>query len=486
MPNTPTPLPVRKTSSAARTRSTESDASRNLIRSREAISRTVARVTPGSAPSYVGGVTKAPSETVNRFRAVVSTTLPFSFNRIASNAPSASASRRATDSAVRPIDLHWLSDPEIRRADVATWRAGSGGISGRLRVVIVAEPFVVARSPAVIVIRRSPSAIPFSSPSFRAPFRRSGSDQGLTIRRVSRLLASRAKCALSRNGAPRWIRIVSKQPSPYAKPRSRIGMRASSSGTTVPSSQAKAVRGHLHAVLREGLRVTAELVERLLVLRLRIGVRDDAAADGEVRRRTNDGRGADRDVPVEGAVPRDVPEGPGVHAAAVGLEALDDLHRARLWRPGDRAAGKSRADEAGDRDVRPEAPTDDALEVVHVREGPQAPQHRNVDAPEVADLPEIVPLEVDDHHVLGGVRLARSEFVREGAVFRGRPASGPRPLDRPCLDVPPADAEEPLRARGQDAVVARVEVPAERRRRPRTQTLVRRLRRAVDREGESM
>src|SRR6266571_678886 len=129
------------------------------------------------------------------------------------------------------------------------------------------------------------------------------------------------------------MRIVSKQPSPYAKPRSRIGMRASSSGTTAPSSHAKAVRGHLHAVLREGLRVTAELVERLLILRLRIGVRHDPAADGEVGGRTDHSRGADRDVPVEGAVPRDVPESPGVHAPAVGLEAPDDLHRARFGAP---------------------------------------------------------------------------------------------------------------------------------------------------------
>src|SRR5207247_10881125 len=131
----------------------------------------------------------------------------------------------------------------------------------------------------------------------------------------------RARGASSRTGAPPGMRIVSKQPSPYAKPRSRIGMRASSSGTTAPSSHAKAVRGHLHAVLREGLRVTAELVERLLVLRLRIGIGDDAAADGEVRRRADDGRGADRDVPIERAVPREVSAGAGVHAPAVGLEA---------------------------------------------------------------------------------------------------------------------------------------------------------------------
>src|SRR6266446_1045149 len=104
-------------------------------------------------------------------------------------------------------------------------------------------------------------------------------DEGDSIRRISRLCRNRVKCASSRNGAPRRMRIVSKQPSPYKYPRFRIGMRASSSETTAPSIHAKAVRGHLHAVARQGLRVPAELVERLLVFRLRIGVRDDSAAD---------------------------------------------------------------------------------------------------------------------------------------------------------------------------------------------------------------
>ncbi len=107
-------------------------------------------------------------------------------------------------------------------------------------------------------------------------------------------------------------------------------------------------------------------------------------------------------------------------------------------------------------------------------------------APEIADLPEIVALEVDDHHVLRGVLLAPSQFVGERTVLRGRSSPGSRPLDRPRLDVPPADAEETLRARGEDAVVARVEIRAERRRRPRAQTLVRRLRRAVNRKGEAV
>src|SRR2546426_7248101 len=94
---------------------------------------------------------------------------------------------------------------------------------------------------------------------------------------------------------------------------------ASSSGIRTPSNHAEAVWGHLHAVLREGLRMSAELVERLPILRLWVRVGDDAAADREVGRLANDRRGADRDVPIERAVPGDVADRAGVHAAAVRL-----------------------------------------------------------------------------------------------------------------------------------------------------------------------
>src|SRR5881409_4038191 len=111
------------------------------------------------------------------------------------------------------------------------------------------------------------------------------------MRRTSKADRSRSKCASIRKGAPRWIRIVSKHPSPYRNPRLWIETRASSSGTRTPSSHA------------EALRMSAELVERLPILRLRVRVRHDAAADREVGRLADDSRGADRDVPIDRAIP---------------------------------------------------------------------------------------------------------------------------------------------------------------------------------------
>src|SRR5713226_5566567 len=119
------------------------------------------------------------------------------------------------------------------------------------------------------------------------------------MRRTSRPPRNLSRCASTRNGAPPWMRIVSKHPSPYRKPRFRIETRASSSGIRSPSSHAKAVRGHLHAVLREGLRVSAELVEGLPILRLRVRIGDDTAADCEVGRLADHRSGTNRDVPID-------------------------------------------------------------------------------------------------------------------------------------------------------------------------------------------
>src|SRR2546427_726096 len=101
--------------------------------------------------------------------------------------------------------------------------------------------------------------------------------------------------------------------------------------------------------------------------------------------------------------------------------------------------------------------------MMHVRECAETLQERHMDAAELTHLAEVVPFQVDDHHVLRGVFLAREEFPREALVLCGRSTSGPSPLDRTGLDVPAADAEEPFRTRRKQAVVSRLEESAERR-----------------------
>src|SRR2546426_11935971 len=106
--------------------------------------------------------------------------------------------------------------------------------------------------------------------------------------------------------------------------------------------------------------------------------------------------------------------------------------------------------------------------MMHVRECAETLQERHVHAAELAHLAEVVPFQVDNHHVLRGVFLAREEFPREALVLCGRSTSGPSPLDRTGLDVPPADAEEPSRTRRNQAVVPRPEESADLRWRARS------------------
>src|SRR5437867_13080507 len=124
--------------------------------------------------------------------------------------------------------------------------------------------------------------------------------------------------------------------------------------------------------------------------------------------------------------------------------------------------------------------------MMYVRECAEALQERHMDAAELTHLAEVVPLQVDDHHVLRGVFLAREEFPREALVLRGRSTSGPSPLDWARLDVPTADAAEPFRARRQEVVVSGVEEAPEGRGRARPEALVRGRRRPSQREGEAM
>src|SRR5881296_3486288 len=105
----------------------------------------------------------------------------------------------------------------------------------------------------------------------------------------------------------------------------------------------------------------------------------------------------------------------------------------------------------------PEAPSHDALEMMHVRERAQMFQERHMDTAELANFPKVVPLKVDDYHVLGGVLLAREGFAGEAFVLDRRLTAGPRALDRTGLDLGAADSEEPFGARRQQAVVARLE-----------------------------
>src|SRR5207247_9209080 len=128
----------------------------------------------------------------------------------------------------------------------------------------------------------------------------------------------------------------------------------------------------------------------------------------------------------------------------------------------------------------------DALEMMTVRERAQMFQERHMDTAELANFPEVVPLQVDDHHVLGGVLLARQEFAGAAFVLDRRSTAGPRALDRTGLDLPAADSEEPFGARRQQAVVPGLEECSKGRRGSRPEALVRGRGRSSYRKRDAM
>src|SRR5207247_10211690 len=73
-----------------------------------------------------------------------------------------------------------------------------------------------------------------------------------------------------------------------------------------------------------------------------------------------------------------------------------------------------------------------------------------------------------------------------GAVLRRVARARSGPLDRPRLDLSSSDSKKPFRACGEEPMVARVEVAAEARRRPRAQPRVRVLGGPADREDDPM
>src|SRR5262249_49328819 len=148
-------------------------------------------------------------------------------------------------------------------------------------------------------------------------------------------------------------------------------------------------------------------------------VPDDAAAYPEVDLPVHDREGADREREVEVAVRVDAAERTHRRAATDRLERRDELERAALRTAGDGAARKHGFEQLAQANLGPQLALDRRDEMCDAGELALDEQLRPVDAPGDADAREVVPLEVDDHHVLGRV-LRRLD----------RDAGGTRPLDR--------------------------------------------------------
>ena len=89
-------------------------------------------------------------------------------------------------------------------------------------------------------------------------------------------------------------------------------------------------------------------------------------------------------------------------------------------------------------------------EVHHVRIALERHVLRHPHRTELADAPEIVAPEVDQHDVLGSLLLVALELLRHAKVFVFVGAARPRAGNRVRLGASPFDADEHLRRRADD------------------------------------
>ncbi len=193
------------------------------------------------------------------------------------------------------------------------------------------------------------------------------------------------------------------------------------------------------------------LAERFSVLRLRVGVGDDAGAGLEEDLPVPDQHRPDRDAEIHVAVVAEVPHGAAVRPPAGGLQLRDDLHRPDLRRPGQGPRREGRPEDVEAVLLRCELRLDVRDEVHDVGVALHRHQLADLDASDPGDPPEVVPAQVDEHDVLRPLLGVLQELVGEPPVLLFVLPPPPRPGDGLELRDPLLEADHDLR-RGADEV----------------------------------
>src|SRR5207237_4684515 len=171
-----------------------------------------------------------------------------------------------------------------------------------------------------------------------------------------------------------------------------------------------------------------------LALGIRVG--HDPAARVVAYRAAGHDRRPDGEAELEVAARIEEAERAGVRTARPGLELADDLHGTHLGSARDRAARERGAQEIRQADLEAQPARNRRHEVVHRR---MALDHRvtlDGNRTHLAHAPEVVALEVDDHHVLGALLRVAEELRGERRVVARAVATRARALDGPRLDAP--------------------------------------------------
>ena len=156
---------------------------------------------------------------------------------------------------------------------------------------------------------------------------------------------------------------------------------------------------------------------------------------------------ADRDRGVEVAREVDVPDHSRVGAALGRLERVDDLHRPHLGRAADGAGGERGAQHVDGVPPVGQLAGDLAGEVHDVRVLLEHHELLDLLGPELHDTPDVVPGEIDQHHVLGALLRMLRELGGHPPVVGVGATAPPGPRDRAADHAPVEQLHHRLRRR---------------------------------------
>ena len=201
----------------------------------------------------------------------------------------------------------------------------------------------------------------------------------------------------------------SRRPTPVAVPRG-------TSGTPAASSMARRRAAALCSVSSNSFSGTE--------------AGDDPGARVDVRLAVLEDRAPDGDRGVEVAVVAEVADGAAVQPAALALGRGDELHRPDL-RGARQGAGREHGPQRVERiELRAEARLDVRHEVEDVAVALDLHVLADADRAGARDPAEVVPPEVDQHHVLGALLRIALELLGQQRILVGVDAARPGPGDR--------------------------------------------------------
>src|SRR3569833_3637068 len=173
----------------------------------------------------------------------------------------------------------------------------------------------------------------------------------------------------------------------------------------------------------------------------RVGVSDDTPARAKPDLPSHHRHRTDQKVEVHRAVAVEIAEGAGLRAAPHALEVGNDLHAAEFRDASDGTPRKYRAHRFYRRYVRAQLPTDIRNDMVYVSVGLNGHQLIHMDRAGLANAPEIVALQVDEHDVLRTLFGVRGESRHFGYIVLGPATPGPGPRDGPRINPPSLDSQ---------------------------------------------